>query len=121
MAAGRCLSSKMRTSCSLGILFLGLGFCFLPLAHPLKVPIRVKDLLPALPRQVSWPLLNNLHSAVDLLPRFVGTVAPDNGTVGWKGACFSDSEARLEFRGGESGYDLGGGVLHLKVHAFLFF
>ncbi|KAL5552970.1 hypothetical protein UlMin_040371 [Ulmus minor] len=91
--------------------FLGLGF-----GHGLKVPFRVSDVLPVLPHQVSWPVLNNFHSAVDLLPYFVGSVSPSNGSVDWKGACFYGNEARLELTGSdreESG--LGGGVLYLKT------
>ncbi|THG12536.1 hypothetical protein TEA_000015 [Camellia sinensis var. sinensis] len=100
--AACCISSV--TSC------LGLGLNF---GESLKVPFRVNDVLPALPRQISWPVLNNLHSAVDLLPSFVGSVSPTNGSIEWKGACFFDNEARLEFTGGDRG--LGGGILHLKV------
>ncbi|KAF5945318.1 hypothetical protein HYC85_015546 [Camellia sinensis] len=96
------------------IYFLGLGLGFgLNFGESLKVPFRVNDVLPALPRQISWPVLNNLHSAVDLLPSFVGSVSPTNGSIEWKGACFFDNEARLEFTGGDRG--LGGGVLHLKT------
>lgn len=85
-------------------------------AHAFKVPFRVNDVLPILPRQVSWPLLSNLHSAVDLLPSFVGSVLPDGGSVAWKGACFFENEARLEFAEGDRGnIGLGGGILHLKV------
>ncbi|KAL7175711.1 hypothetical protein ACSBR2_029323 [Camellia fascicularis] len=65
--------------------------------------------------QISWPVLNNLHSAVDLLPSFVGSVSPTNGSIEWKGACFFNNEARLEFTNGDQG--LGGGVLHLKTSA----
>ncbi|CAL5395082.1 unnamed protein product [Camellia sinensis] len=97
------------------IYFLGLGLVFgLNFGESLKVPFRVNDVLPALPRQISWPVLNNLHSAVDLLPSFVGSVSPTNGSIEWKGACFFDNEARLEFTGGDRG--LGGGVLHLKIY-----
>ncbi|KAI7987122.1 Ubiquitin receptor RAD23d [Camellia lanceoleosa] len=92
---------------------LGFGFNF---GKSLKVPFRVNDVLPALPRQISWPVLDNLHSAVDLLPLFIGSVSPTNGSIEWKGACFFDNEARLEFTGGDRG--LGGGVLHLKVCSF---
>ncbi|XP_078437856.1 uncharacterized protein LOC144708419 [Wolffia australiana] len=81
----------------------------------LKVPLRVKDILPVLPRQVSWPVMNTLHSAVDLLPMLVGSVTPGNRTVGWKGACFLENEARLEFTSGDRENSLGGGVLHLKT------
>ncbi|CAL5324930.1 unnamed protein product [Camellia sinensis] len=95
------------------IYFLGLGLVFgLNFGKSLKVPFRVNDVLPALPRQISWPVLNNLHSAVDLLLSFVGSVSPTNGSIEWKGACFFDNEARLEFTGGDRG--LGSGVLHLK-------
>ncbi|KAL7205322.1 hypothetical protein ACSBR2_018299 [Camellia fascicularis] len=96
------------------IYFLGLGLVFgLNFGESLKVPFRVNDVLPALPQQISWPVLNNLHSAVGLLPSFVGSVSPTNGSIEWKGACFFDNDARLEFTGGDRG--LGGGVLHLKV------
>ncbi|THG18281.1 hypothetical protein TEA_023051 [Camellia sinensis var. sinensis] len=95
------------------IYFLGLGLVFgLNFGESLKVPFRVNDVLPALPWQISWPMLNNLHSAVDLLPSFVGSVSPTNGSIEWKGACFFDNEARLKFTGGDQG--LGGGVLYLK-------
>ncbi|URE47228.1 hypothetical protein MUK42_23796 [Musa troglodytarum] len=68
--------------------------------------------------------MNNLHSAVDLLPSFVGSVVPDAGTVGWKGACFFENEARLELTehvsGGGNESSLNGGILHLKVKSRYF-
>ncbi|KAH9329583.1 hypothetical protein KI387_001691 [Taxus chinensis] len=79
----------------------------------LKVPFRAKDVLPVLPRQVSWPVLNSIHSAVDLLPKFVGSVASEDA-VEWQGSCFLGNEARLEFTKKE-GDDLGGAVVHLKT------
>ncbi|KAF8378338.1 hypothetical protein HHK36_029677 [Tetracentron sinense] len=95
------------------VLGFGLDFC-----HAFKVPFRVKDVLPVLPRQISWPVLNNLHSAVDLLPTFVGSVTPNNGSIEWKGSCFFGNQALLEFTGGESSErGLGGGVLHLTTSA----
>ncbi|TQD68737.1 hypothetical protein C1H46_045730 [Malus baccata] len=101
--------------CLLG-LGLGLGF-----GDALKVPLRIKDVLPVLPRQISWPVLNNFHSAVDLLPSFIGAVTPDNSSIQWEGACFSGNQARLEFTEGDRGKpDLGGGVLYLKVQSFAF-
>ncbi|XP_068325984.1 uncharacterized protein [Pyrus communis] len=93
--------------------FLGLGSGF---GDALKVPLRIKDVLPVLPRQISWPVLNNFHSAVDLLPSFIGSVTPDNSSIQWEGACFSGNQARLEFTEGDRGKpDLGGGVLYLKT------
>lgn len=91
-----------------------LGFGLLDLCDAFKVPFSPNDVLPVLPRQLSWPVLNNLHSAVDLLPSFVGTVTPDNGTVRWKGACFEENDAKLVFTDAADG-GLGGGVLHLTV------
>ncbi|KAH7846256.1 hypothetical protein Vadar_011784 [Vaccinium darrowii] len=88
---------------------LGFGLSY---GEALKVPFRVKDVLPVLPRQISWPVFNNFHSAVDLLPPFVGSVSPTNGSLEWKGACFLGNEALLEFTTGSRG--LGGGVLYLK-------
>lgn len=86
------------------------------LGNALKVPFRINDVLPVLPRGISWPVLNNLHSAVDLLPYFVGSVTPTNGSIEWKGACFYDNKAKLEFIPGDRDQpDLGGGILYLKV------
>ena len=81
-------------------------------------PLRIKDVLPVLPRQISWPVLNNFHSAVDLLPSFIGSVTPDNTSIEWEGACFSGNQARLEFTEGDRDKpNLGGGVLYLKVRS----
>lgn len=84
-----------------------------------KVPFKVNDVLPVLPRQISWPVLNSFNGAVDLLPSFVGTVAPGNEPLRWNGTCFDGNDARLEFTEGDRGGDeepgLGGGVLYLKT------
>lgn len=107
--------SMCRFAQSLLLCLIGLGFG-LELGDAFKVPFRINDVLPVLPRQVSWPVLNNLHSAVDLLPVFVGSVTPDNGTIEWKGACFDGNVARLEFTEGDRAEpDLGGGIMHLTV------
>ena len=85
----------------------------------LKVPFRAKDVLPVLPHGISWPVLNNFHSAVDLLPYFVGSVTPSNGSIHWKGACFLENQANLEFTASDrDDTSLGGGVLYLKVCPF---
>jgi len=76
----------------------------------LKVPFRVNDVLPVLPRQISWPVLNNLHSAVDLLPYFVGSLTPSNASIKWKGACFFDNTANIQLTPA-----LEGAVIYLKV------
>ncbi|KAG1327052.1 hypothetical protein COCNU_01G009860 [Cocos nucifera] len=102
----------------LWILGLGFGwgsFSSCSQAHAFKVPFRVKDVLPILPRQISWPVLNNLHSAVDLLPAFVGAVVPEGGSIGWKGACFFENEARFEFTNTSDEHVLLGGLLRVKV------
>ncbi|KAJ8428832.1 hypothetical protein Cgig2_005897 [Carnegiea gigantea] len=53
-------------------------------------------------------------SAVDLLPSYVGSVTPNNGSIQWKGACFFENCAQLELTdGGNKG--LSGGVLKLTV------
>ncbi|XP_068669364.1 uncharacterized protein [Aristolochia californica] len=80
----------------------------------IKTPFRPQDLLPLLPRQVSWPLLNSLRSPVDLLPTFVGVASSSNSTPEWKGACFYKNRAWMEFHN-KSGSAFGGGTLHLKV------
>lgn len=67
-----------------------------------------------LPRQVSWPILNALNGAADLLPAFVGSASDQTGTVEWKGACFYQNQAWMEFHN-KSGSEFGGGTLHIKV------
>lgn len=101
--------------CFILLWILGLGSC----SNAFKVPFRVNDVLPVLPHGISWPVLNNFHSAVDLLPYFVGSVTPDNASIEWKGACFFENTAKLEFTAGDRNEtDLGGGVLYLKVCVF---
>lgn len=101
--------------CVLGLVF-GSGH----FGQALKVPFRVNDFLPVLPHQISWPVLNNFHSADDLLPSLVGSVSPNNGSVEWKGACFYGNEAHLEFTDSDRDEPaLGGGVLYLKVTFYL--
>ncbi|GJN34086.1 hypothetical protein PR202_gb22724 [Eleusine coracana subsp. coracana] len=88
-------------------------------ALQLKVPFSPRDVLPVLPRQVAWPLMNTLHSAVDLLPSYVGAVAPGAPSpAAWSGACFSQNEAAIELTPGDrnvNGTDIGGAVVRLKV------
>ncbi|KAF9587795.1 hypothetical protein IFM89_005670 [Coptis chinensis] len=79
-----------------------------------KTPFHPKDILPFLPRQLSWLLLNNLNSAVDILPTFVGSASSPNVTLGWKGACFYNTTAWMEFHN-KSGSEYGGGTLHIKT------
>jgi hypothetical protein len=89
---------------------------FSALPHAVKLPFRPKDVLPLLPRHVSWPILNSLHSAVDLLPTFVGAASSSspNNTLEWKGACFYNNTAWMEFHN-KTGSQFGGGTLHIKV------
>ncbi|KAF3453484.1 hypothetical protein FNV43_RR03924 [Rhamnella rubrinervis] len=79
-----------------------------------KLPFHPRDVLPLLPRQVSWPVLNSLHSAADLLPSFVGSASSSNNTMEWKGACFYKNTAWVEFHN-RTGSEFGGGTLHIKV------
>lgn len=85
-----------------------------PLVSSLKQPFRAIDILPILPRQVSWPILNSLNSPVDILPTFVGNVSSPDNTFEWKGTCFQQNSAWLEFHN-KTGSQFGGGTLHLKV------
>lgn len=93
-------------------------------ALELKVPFSPRDVLPVLPRQVAWPLMNTLHSAVDLLPSYVAAVAPGAPSpAAWGGACFSQNEAAIELTPGDrnvNGTDVGGAVLRLKVRPLPF-
>ncbi|XP_058093837.1 uncharacterized protein LOC131239919 [Magnolia sinica] len=80
-----------------------------------KAPFHPRDIIPLLPRQVSWPLINSLNSAVDLLPSFVGAApASSNAPLEWKGACFYNNTAWMEFNN-KSKTQFGGGTLHLKT------
>ncbi|KAK2431614.1 inositol-1,4,5-trisphosphate 5-phosphatase [Trifolium repens] len=80
----------------------------------MKSPFHPRDLLPLLPKKISWPILNSLHSAVDILPVFVGAASSPNNTPEWKGACFYKNQAWMEFHN-KTGSEFGGGTLHLKV------
>ncbi|KAM0997533.1 hypothetical protein ACFX13_007508 [Malus domestica] len=82
--------------------------------HSVKLPFHPRDVLPLLPRQISWPILNSLHGAVDLLPTFVGSASSPNDSFEWKGACFYQNTAWMEFHN-KTGSEFGGGTLHLKV------
>ncbi|KAF3453489.1 hypothetical protein FNV43_RR03929 [Rhamnella rubrinervis] len=84
----------------------------------ISLPVHPRDVLPLLPKQVSWPVLNSLHSAVDLIPTFIGYASPVSNdhhqVLEWKGACFYNNTAWLEFHN-KSGSEFGGGTLHIKV------
>ncbi|XVE50604.1 hypothetical protein DITRI_Ditri01bG0176700 [Diplodiscus trichospermus] len=94
--------------------FFLLLFFFFSHVHSVKSPFHPRDVLPLLPRQASWPILNSLNSAVDLLPSFVGSVSSPNHIVNWKGACFYENTAWMEFHN-KTGSEFGGGTLHIKV------
>lgn len=92
------------------VLWMVIALLGCEVGEALKVPFRVNDVLPVLPRQISWPVLNNLHSAVDLLPYFVGSLTPSNASIKWKGACFYDNTAKIELSPASQG-----AVLFVKV------
>ncbi|KAF8370007.1 hypothetical protein HHK36_031959 [Tetracentron sinense] len=89
-------------------------FLFSSNGYALKAPFRPQDLLPFLPREISWPLLKYLRSPVDILPTFVGSASSPNDTVEWKGACFYENKAWMEFHN-KNGSEFGGGTLHLEA------
>jgi len=80
----------------------------------LKTPFHPRDVLPLLPRQVSWPIMTRLHSAVDILPVFVGAASSPADVIEWKGACFYQNKAWMVFHN-KSQTEYGGGTLHIKV------
>ncbi|XP_074310947.1 uncharacterized protein LOC141646868 [Silene latifolia] len=83
----------------------------------IKTPFHPRDILPLLPKQISWPILKTITSEVDLLPTFVGTASSpssQNNSLSWKGACFYENTAWLEFHN-KTGSQFGGATLHLKV------
>ncbi|KAI9186175.1 hypothetical protein LWI28_014411 [Acer negundo] len=101
------------SSSSLTLLIV-LSFVLLQTTHSVKLPFHPRDVLPLLPRQVSWPIINSLNSPADLMPAFVGAASAKNDTGEWKGACFYKNKAWMEFHN-KSGSEFGGGTLHLKV------
>ncbi|XP_051226266.1 uncharacterized protein [Lolium perenne] len=86
------------------------------------LPFSPMDVLPLLPRRVSMAALRALRGASDIFPVFVGAAtavpaadaAAGSGVVGWKGACFYENEAWLEFNN-DSGTAYGGGTVHIKT------
>ncbi|KAG0539744.1 hypothetical protein BDA96_03G347900 [Sorghum bicolor] len=87
----------------------------------LRAPVLPGDLLPLLPWSVAQPLLRRLalRGPADLLPAFVGAArpqAPDDAhpLAEWKGACFYENRAWVEFRNGTDG-GLGGGIVHVET------
>ncbi|KAJ6332778.1 hypothetical protein OIU77_008767 [Salix suchowensis] len=55
-----------------------------------------------------------LFEDMDLLPTFVGAASSFNDTGEWKGACFYENRAWMEFHN-KTGSEFGGGTLHLEV------
>jgi len=93
------------------------------LEGPLRVPVLPGDLLPLLPWSVARPLLRRLalQSPADLLPAFVGAARVPGGddadAAEWKGACFYENKAWMEFHYNGTDGGLGGGTVHLEVNA----
>ncbi|XP_078436715.1 uncharacterized protein LOC144707470 [Wolffia australiana] len=80
------------------------------------LPYYPYDLLPLLPHRIAWPILTRLHGAADLLPSFVGFAnrSDPESHLRWKGACFYNTTAWLEFNN-KSGSEFGGGTVHLQT------
>ncbi|XP_062170061.1 uncharacterized protein LOC133875834 [Alnus glutinosa] len=104
----------MAPSPSLLLIFFMITVAFFSLPHAAKLPFHPLDVLPLLPRQASWPILNSLYSPVDILPSFVGAASSPKDSLEWKGACFYKSRAWMEFHN-KSGTEFGGGTLHIQV------
>ncbi|XP_047317601.1 uncharacterized protein LOC124921045 [Impatiens glandulifera] len=98
--------------------FLTISFLLLITSHhtnALKSPFHARDILPLLPRQISWPILKSIGSPVDLLPAFVGSAsATYNTSLYWKGTCFDKNKAWIEFHN-KTNSEFGGGTLHIEV------
>ncbi|CAM6013475.1 unnamed protein product [Sphagnum balticum] len=80
-----------------------------------KLLFKPQDLLPVLPHSVAWPVLNSLNNAVDLLPKFVGAVASEKDNITWKGTCFFENEAYIEYTEPKEEGKQGGAILHIKT------
>ncbi|PWA91547.1 hypothetical protein CTI12_AA087740 [Artemisia annua] len=97
------------------ITLLIITFIYIPKVEGFKAPVDPQDILPLLPRQISWPILTSLRSAADLLPSFVGAASiANNSGLTWKGSCFYENSAWLELHN-KTGTQFGGGTLHIKV------
>ncbi|XP_051125089.1 uncharacterized protein LOC127247317 [Andrographis paniculata] len=95
--------------------FIILNCVYTEKSKSLKSPFRPVDVLPLLPRQVSWPALTKLNEAQNLLPKFVGAAAATNNSIlQWSGSCFYNNTAWLVLHN-NSGTEFGGGTLHIKV------
>ncbi|KAK4771151.1 hypothetical protein SAY87_031683 [Trapa incisa] len=100
-------------------------FVFLSVLYPhvqysgaASLPFHPRDVLPLLPRQVAWPVLSRLRGAVDLLPSFVGAASEPSDydtNLSWKGACFYNNTAWIEFHN-KTGSRFGGGTVHIEVN-----
>lgn len=102
---------------SAAVLLLTSSLCLWPNwlnGHGWRAPFHPRDVLPLLPRSASLPILNTFNSAVDLLPTFVGAASQSNNTLHWKGACFYENTAWMEFHN-KTGSKFGGGTLHIEV------
>lgn len=118
------MKASKRKLLALPILLVLLLFAARPRFLPeaiLRAPVLPGDLLPLLPWPVAQPLLRllALRGPADLLPAFVGAArapGPDDAhpVAEWKGACFYENRAWVEFRNGTGG-GLGGGVVHVEV------
>lgn len=126
MAFSSCPISLLCTATAIVIVTL-ITCLIAPELHVVKISLPVvvhpRDVLPLLPKQVSWPVLKSLHSAVDLIPTFIGyassvsNIDSDDDVhqlLEWKGACFYNNTAWLELHN-KSGSEFGGGTLHIKV------
>ncbi|KAG6592035.1 hypothetical protein SDJN03_14381, partial [Cucurbita argyrosperma subsp. sororia] len=109
MASSSCLIPR-----TVILLVFIVGF-LLPLQlQALKLPFSPRDMLPLLPRKVSWRILSSFENPANLLPAYVGAVSSPEKSVQWQGACFYQNTAWLEFHN-KSGSEYGGGTLHIKV------
>jgi len=84
-------------------------------ANAYQLAFHPRDLLPLLPGSIAMPVLKRLHSAVDLLPQFVGAVSSGNDTVVWNGTCFYKNVAYMEYIEPTEEGGNGGGILHIQV------
>ncbi|KAK4745806.1 hypothetical protein SAY87_012118 [Trapa incisa] len=98
-------------------LFLAVLSPHAPNSRAASLPLHPRDVLPLLPRQIAWPVLSRLRGAVDLLPSFVGAASETSGddtNLSWKGACFYNNTAWIEFHN-KTGSEFGGGTVHMEV------
>eukprot|EP00897_Mesotaenium_endlicherianum_P002829 jgi/Mesen1/2574/ME000162S01699 len=81
------------------------------------MPFHPRDLLPLLPHAVSYNIMQNLRSPVDIFPAYVGSLVPGE-VLNWTGTCFRENLGFVNLtEGGKGAGDQGGLVVNVVPFA----